>query len=265
MMQLIPNPILNSSLSFVFLVKICSKNLEVEPTASCILRRNFSSKILCLNDEFKMGFGIILKKNAPRIVKNNLVNLNKIKNFKRAKMIATILILVACLSTIIWRSFVQDSTINLPIPESDNRSYTQPLPIAPSDIINQIEANAGKPILLYLYTTWCSVCKEQMPVINEIARKFQKTDLKVIAVAIDKNIDAKNLSNYLEYYKNIYFPPQYLIYNDGLGDLLKQKNIKYNKIIPLTVLVDRGGEVEFRFTGYKGENYIARKIMKTLK
>lgn len=197
-------------------------------------------------------------------VKNNLVNLNKIKNFKRAKMIATILILVAGLSTIIWRSFVQDYDHNMPIPESDNRSYTEPLPIAPSDIVNQIESNAGKPILLYLYTTWCSVCKEQMPVINEISRKFQKTDLKVIAVAIDKNIDAKNLSNYLEYYKNIYFPPQYLIYNDGLADLLKQNNIKYNKIIPLTVLVDRSGEVEFRFTGYKGENYIARKIMKTL-
>ena len=40
------------------MVKICLKNLEAEPTASCILRRNFSSKILCLNNEFKIGNGI---------------------------------------------------------------------------------------------------------------------------------------------------------------------------------------------------------------
>ena len=179
-------------------------------------------------------------------------------------MIATILIVVACLSTIIWGYFVQNSAVNLPIPESENKTYSEPLAIAPSDIITQIEANAGKPILLYIYTTWCGVCKQQFPVINEVARKFQKTDLKVISVAIDKNIDAKNLINYLEYYKNTYFAPEYLIYNDGLGDLLKQKNIKYNKIIPLTVLIDRDGEIIFRFTGYKGENYITRKILKTL-
>ena len=75
MSGIIPFPILNSSLSFVFLliifyfsnlnelqtkfvVKIYLKNLEAEPTASCILRRNFSSKILCLNNEFKIGNGI---------------------------------------------------------------------------------------------------------------------------------------------------------------------------------------------------------------
>ena len=55
---IIPFPILNSSLSFVFVVKIYLKNLEAEPTASCILRRNFSSKILCLNSEFEIGNGI---------------------------------------------------------------------------------------------------------------------------------------------------------------------------------------------------------------
>jgi len=197
-------------------------------------------------------------------VRNNIVNLTNFKNLKRDKMIATILILVVILSTTIWGYLSQSSALNLPIPESDNRSYTNPLPISPSDIINQIEANAGKPILLYIYTTWCSVCQRQLPVINEISRKFQKTDLVVIAVAIDKNIDAKNLNNYLEYYKNIYFPPQYLIYNDGLEDLLRQKNIKYNKIIPLTALVDRNGEIEFRVSGYKGESYITNKIMKTL-
>lgn len=179
-------------------------------------------------------------------------------------MIAAILIVVAILSTIIWGYFIQNPDVNLSIPESENRSYTEPLPISPSDIINQIEANTNKPILLYFYTTWCGVCKKQLPVINEIARKFQKTDLKVIAVAIDKNIDSKSLTNYLEYYKNIYFVPQYLIYSDGLADLLRQKNIKYNNIIPLTVLIDRDGEIEFRFTGTKREGYISRKIIKTL-
>ncbi|MFT6259320.1 MAG: hypothetical protein ACJA0S_001310 [Rickettsiales bacterium] len=97
-----------------------------------------------------------------------------------------------------------------------------------------------------------------------MARKFQNTELKVISVAIDRNIDANVLNNYLQSYQNIYFKPEYLLYNDGLENLLKSKNIRYNKIIPLTVLIDRNGKITTRFTGAKSENYLNRKIIKIL-
>ncbi len=195
---------------------------------------------------------------------NNIVNLNQIKNLKRAKMIVAILIVVAILSTIIWSRYVQDPSVHLQIPESNNITYNQPKAIAPSDILTQIDNNSGRPILLYIYTTWCNICRHQLPNINEMARKYQNTDLKVITVAIDRNIDAQNLMEYLSEQKNIYFEPQFLVYTDGLGDLLAQKKIKYNKIIPLTVLIGRDGEVDTRFTGYKREGYLNRKIIKIL-
>ncbi len=179
-------------------------------------------------------------------------------------MIVAILIAVAFLSMIIWNNIINQELDNVKIPESSNKTYNYSQAISPSDIVNQIESNKGRPTLLYIYTTWCGVCKQQFPVINEIARKFQNTDLKVISVAIDKNIDAAALQNYLQFYQNIYFQPQYLVYNDGLEDLLDKKGIKYNKIIPLTVLIDRDGIVKTRFTGYKNERSLARKIIKTL-
>ncbi len=179
-------------------------------------------------------------------------------------MIVAILIIVAVLSMIIWNNIVNGEADNFKIPESNNKTYTHPIAISPSDIINQIDNHKGKPILLYIYTTWCSICKQQLPSINEVSRKFQNTDLKVISVAIDKNIDDASLQNYLQFYQNIYFQPQYLVYSDGLGDLLIKKGIKYNKIIPLTVLIDRDGSIKFRFTGYKSTQSIARKIIKTL-
>jgi thiol-disulfide isomerase/thioredoxin len=197
-------------------------------------------------------------------VTDNLVNLNQIKKLKRAKMIVFILIAAAVFSAITWKYLIYDSAIDFKIPESSNQTYNQPIAILPNDILSQIDDNLGKPILLYVYTTWCGICKQQLPIINEMARKFQNTDLKVISVAIDRNIDGASLMNYLEYYKNIYFKPEYLIYNDGLSDLLKTKNIRYNRIIPLTVLIGRTGEVETRFTGAKSEKYINRKIIKTL-
>ncbi len=197
-------------------------------------------------------------------VKNNIVILNKIKNLKRAKMIVAILILVAISSVIIWNNILNKETDNFKIPESNNITYHNPIAISPSDVVNQIDNQKGKPVLLYIYTTWCSICKQQLPTVNEISRKFQNTDLKVISVAIDKNIDDAALKNYLEYYQNIYFQPQYLVYSDGLGDLLAKKGVKYNKIIPLTVLIDRDGSIKTRFTGYKSTKSLASKIIKTL-
>ena len=205
-----------------------------------------------------------IKLNLVVLVKDNIVNLNKIKNSKKAKMIVAILIVVAILSIIIWNNVVNQELDNIKIPESNNKTYFHPEAISPGDIVNQIEKNKGKPILLYIYTTWCGVCKQQFPIINELSRKFQNTDLKVISVAIDKNIDDAALQNYLQYYHNIYFQPQYLVYSDGLGDLLDKKGIKYNKIIPLTVLIDRDGSIKTRFTGYKGEKSLTRQIIKTL-
>ena len=179
-------------------------------------------------------------------------------------MITAILVVVIALSTLIWNNVMSQPVDETKIPDSSNKTYNNSQAISPNDIISQIEKNKNKPILLYLYTTWCGICKQQMPVINEISRKFQNTDLKVISVAIDKNIDDAAFLNYLQFYKNIYFQPQYLMYSDGLEDLLVNKGIKYNKIIPLTVLIDKEGIVKLRFTGYQNEKFITKKIIKTL-
>ena len=179
-------------------------------------------------------------------------------------MIATILIIVFALSILIWNNVISQSVDETKIPESNNKTYNNPQAISPNDIISEIERNKNKPILLYIYTTWCRICKQQLPVINEISRKFQNTDLKVISVAIDKNIDNSALLNYLQYYENIYFQPQYLVYSDGLEDLLMSKGVEYNKIIPLTVLINKEGVVKLRFTGYRNEKFLTKKIIKTL-
>jgi thiol-disulfide isomerase/thioredoxin len=197
-------------------------------------------------------------------VSKNPVNLHQFKKNKQLKMIIIILIITIISSSLLWKYFIENPSIQLEIPESENYTYSKPVAITPNDVVNQIESFAGKPILIHIYTTWCGICKKQMPIINEMARKFQNTDLKVIAVAIDHNIDSESLKTYLQYYKNIYFEPQFLVYNDGLTDLLAQKNVKYNRVIPLTVLLNRQSQVEFRFTGYKKEGYINRKIIKSL-
>jgi thiol-disulfide isomerase/thioredoxin len=200
-----------------------------------------------------------------KFVKDSPVNLEQFRKFKKVKMIATILISVAILSIIIWNNLINREFNNIKIPESNNKTYNTIEAISPSDIVSEIENNRGNPILLYIYTTWCGVCKKQLPVINDIAQKFQNTDLKVIAVAIDQNIDGESFKNYLQTYQNIYFQPKYLLYRDGIQDLLLKKNIKYSKKIPFTILLDRNSNVEFQSAGYKSKKFLNYKIIQFYK
>jgi thiol-disulfide isomerase/thioredoxin len=199
----------------------------------------------------------------------NLVDLKKFKNNKKRKeMIGIILVLSLILAMVSWKFLIKEQDdIDFIIPPSSNSTYdTKNInQLTPNNIAEALDDNSDSPILLHIYATWCKVCKKQLPTINEAARKFQNTDLKVLAVAIDKNIDNKILRNYLDKYGDIYFQPNYLLYSDGLGDLLQKRKIKYNRTIPTTVVINRGGEVNSRFTGYKRSKYLERKIIESLK
>ena len=133
--------------------------------------------------------------------------LNKQKHKKSLFVITTLLITVLFSWNFIVESYI---TSGLEITKSDNIAYStsQIDTVTTNDIIQEIERNKGNPILMHFYTTWCKVCRKSVPNINELARKYQNTNLKVISVAINKNLLESTLKIYLEQYGNIYFCTQ---------------------------------------------------------
>jgi thiol-disulfide isomerase/thioredoxin len=156
--------------------------------------------------------------------------------------------------------------IDVQIPPSKNISYNNQEVVAMStaSFINDYEANEGKVMLLYFYTSWCGVCRKNLPVFNEMAREFQNTDLYVMAIALDRDIDAKYLQNYLNQQGNIYFRPRYLAFREGFLEFLKKKNINYRGIVPFTVLISRDSEIAAKYNGYKSKEYLRNQIIKAL-
>lgn len=168
---------------------------------------------------------------------------------------------------LLWHHFVDNiSQLDVQIPESKNITYNEeaPLPMTTAQIANEFEKADGKPILLYIYTTWCKVCSQNFPTINEITREFQNTELYVITLAIDRDIEAEQLQNYLANFGNVYFQPRYLSFKEGFLEFLLKKNIRYNNRIPFTALISRDGEVITKFSGAKNKNFLRNKIIKEL-
>jgi thiol-disulfide isomerase/thioredoxin len=68
-----------------------------------------------------------------------------------------------------------------------------------------LDALQGKVVLIDFWATWCGPCREALPHIQEIARKFQGQPLVILSVSLDsddtkwKNFVAKNNMTWLQY------------------------------------------------------------------
>lgn len=211
---------------------------------------------------------------------NKIVSLQKYKNSKKLeklfcfkksqeikKMFFVVIIVGAVLGLLAWDTFVENpARIDVKIPESKNITYNsqEPISMTTNQVANEFEKYDGKPILLYIYTTWCPVCSKQMPIINEVAREFQNTDLHVLTLAIDRDLEAPYLQSYLNKFGDLYFAPHYLAFKGGFLELLRKKNINYQGRIPFTVLISSDGTVITKYVGAKSQNYLRNKVIKEL-
>lgn len=207
-----------------------------------------------------------LKSFKEKLLKMSLRKLiNKLREDR--KMLFIVAVTSAFIASFLWNYFVvMPSRLDVQIAPSQNITFnnTKPIPMTTGQVANEFEEYEGKPVLLYIYTTWCSSCARQTPVINEIAREFQNTDLKIITLAVDKDLNPNDLQSHLSRYGNVYFQPRYLSFKEGFLEFLKKKNINYQGRIPYTVLISQYGEVVTKYVGAKSPNYLRNKIIKEI-
>ncbi len=99
----------------------------------------------------------------------------------------------------------------------------------------------GDVVMINFWATWCGPCRQEMPLLDELYNRYQRVGFNLLGVNIDD--DSRKAMQMIEEL-GVDFPV--------LFDSQKEVSKLYNvEAMPVTVLVDREGEVRYVHHGYK--------------
>ncbi len=113
----------------------------------------------------------------------------------------------------------------------------------------------GEVVLVNFWASWCGPCRKEMPILNEIQKKFADKGVTVIGVNVDQRREKAD-----KYLSEIHV--EFPILFDTHGDVSELYSVM---AMPSTAILDRQGNIRLIHAGYKsGDEKIYDKIIETL-
>lgn len=99
----------------------------------------------------------------------------------------------------------------------------------------------GEVVMVNFWASWCAPCREEMPLIEGLHKKYAKLGFTVLGVNVDA--DPKDAVNMLKQ-----IPVSFPVGFDSKSKVSEQYKID---AMPSTLMVDRKGNLRFLHRGYK--------------
>lgn len=101
---------------------------------------------------------------------------------------------------------------------------------------------SGQTLLINFWATWCGPCRQEMPMLMDLQRKYRSEGLQIVGIALD---DAQKASSFVKTFGITY--PILL----GMEDVFATSAAYGNEegVLPYSVLVDKNGIVRWQYAG----------------
>src|SRR5215813_496610 len=67
-----------------------------------------------------------------------------------------------------------------------------------------LEQYRGKPLVIAFWATWCEPCRDEYPMLNELAKEYAPKGLRVVGVNFDQDGDLILMRRFITRYKPIF-------------------------------------------------------------
>jgi len=99
----------------------------------------------------------------------------------------------------------------------------------------------GKVVFVDFWASWCSPCRQSLPLYDKLRNDFAATDFVILAIGLDEDVaDAKAFLGE--------HPVKYTTLQNPQGDVAKAFDLKG---MPSSYLIDRDGIVRARHVGFE--------------
>ena len=156
-------------------------------------------------------------------------------------------LLMACLVSLMCVSLAGAAAVKGPAPNFTLKSM--------SGKNLKLSEMAGNVVLINFWASWCGPCREEMPLLNALHKKYAPLGFTVLGVNVEEQVDGARgfLSN---------VPVDFPILLDNTNKVSKQYKVI---AMPTTVVVDRDGNMRYLHEGYKpGDEKKYRQMVKKL-
>lgn len=117
------------------------------------------------------------------------------------------------------------------------------------DLQKILQQYRGKSVLLNFWATWCEPCRDEYPMLNELAKQYGPQGLQVVGVSMDDDGDIILMRRFLARYKPV-FPN----YRKKPGDEVAFRQAVlpgWAGSLPVTIFFSKDGSQAGSFLGEK--------------
>ncbi len=97
----------------------------------------------------------------------------------------------------------------------------------------------GKPLLVNFWATWCEPCREEYPMVNELARKYAPRGLNVVGISLDDDGEITLVRHFLAQHSPVF--PNYRKRPGNEEAFINAVSPKWSGAIPATFFYARDG------------------------
>lgn len=105
----------------------------------------------------------------------------------------------------------------------------------------RLEDMRGQVVMLNFWASWCGPCRQEMPLMDDIFKKYEKFGFTIFAVNVDE--DSADADRFL---RDV--PVTFPILYDNESRISELYGVD---AMPTTVMIDRNGNKRFLHRGYK--------------
>jgi thiol-disulfide isomerase/thioredoxin len=125
-----------------------------------------------------------------------------------------------------------------------------------------IAESKGRVLLIDFWATWCAPCREEMPLLVALQRKYAAKGLRLVTVSADEEEDRAAALKFLQQHQ--VSPPAYLkkVADDDRFITFVDKN--WSGALPALFLYDRNGKLVRSFIGEADMKAVEKAILALL-